>query len=259
MGTDRLKTALVASIAAICLAGCGGPVGNPADIQAWAKPYEVHVTAKDYVIQPPDEIEIRCELAPEVHLQRQRVRPDGKVSFERIGEVEIAGLAPTQAAAVIKEKLRPFYELTGQYPVDVRVAAFTSKVYYVLGEVSRPGPAIYSGRDSVMTALSANYPTITAWEQKTRVIRPSSDAAVPAKIFKVNYAKMRARGETSMDVLLEEGDVIYVPPTILARVAMVLEEAIRPIARAFYGAYLVQNPPLETERGYLPTSGGSRF
>jgi hypothetical protein len=58
------------------------------------------------------------------------------------------------------------------------------------------------------------------------------------------------------NVLLEKGDIVYVPPTIPASIAMVLEEFISPIARAFYGAYLVQNPPSTFEGGYSPTSGG---
>jgi hypothetical protein len=48
---------------------------------------------------------------------------------------------------------------------------------------------------------------------------------------------------------------VYVPPTILASVAMVLEEFISPVARAFYGAYLFQNPP-STGGGYSPMGGG---
>jgi hypothetical protein len=42
-------------------------------------------------------------------------------------------------------------------------------------------------------------------------------------------------------VLLQEGDVIYVPPTVLAAIAMKIEEVIRPIARAFSGANIVQS------------------
>jgi hypothetical protein len=76
-------------------------------------------------------------------------------------------------------------------------------------------------------------------------------------IFEVNYAKMIAEGDTSKDVLLEEGDIVYVPPTILATVAMTIEEFITPIARAFYGYYLVNNPPT-AEQGYRPTSSTYR-
>ena len=66
---------------------------------------------------------------------------------------------------------------------------------------------------------------------------------------------MITRGDITKDVLLQEGDIVYVPPTILASIGMVAEQFITPIARAFYGWYLVQNPPISTDRGYTPTGG----
>jgi hypothetical protein len=117
---------------------------------------------------------------------------------------------------------------------------------------------IYTGRDSVLTAVSEAHISVTAWEQRTRVIRPSRDPNVKPKIFKVNYKRMIARGDASKDVLLQEGDIIYIPPTILAAIAMKLEEAIRPLARAFSGAYMVQNPPTEGRTSSSGMYGGYR-
>ncbi len=48
----------------------------------------------------------------------------------------------------------------------------------------------------------------------------------------------------------------FVAITVLAAIGMVLEEFITPVARAFYGWYLVQNPPIATDRGYTPVGGG---
>jgi hypothetical protein len=64
---------------------------------------------------------------------------------------------------------------------------------------------------------------------------------VKAKIFEVDFDRMMAHGELGKNVLLQEGDVIYVPPTVLSAIAMKIEEVIRPIARAFSGIYIVQN------------------
>jgi polysaccharide export outer membrane protein len=242
---------LLASIG--LLAGCFS--SNPEDIQAFVKPYEVNVTAEDYVLQPPDEIEVHCSAVPEVNMQRQRIRPDGVVSFEGIGEVEAAGKTPEQLASVLKEKIAKLYSVPGDHPVDVRIAMYGSKVIYVTGQVMRPGPMNYTGRDSVLTALVATQPNPMAWKARVQVIRPAATEDVPPRIFEVDYNKMVVHGDTSKDVLLQEGDIIYVPPTILASIGMVLEEFITPVARAFYGWYLVQNPPVSTERGYYPSGG----
>jgi polysaccharide export outer membrane protein len=235
------------------LAGCFS--SNPADIEAYVKPHEVNVTAENYILQPPDDVEIHCTQVPEVHLQRQRIRPDGKISFEGLGEVEAAGKTPAQVANALKEKIAQLYSVPGDHPVDVRISAYGSKVVYVMGQVQRPGPMNYTGRDSVLTALAASQPNQMAWKARIQVVRPAATDDADPRIFEVNLNKMIIHGDTSKNVLLQEGDVIYVPPTILASIAMVLEEFISPVARAFYGAYLVQNPPISNQ-GYYPGSGG---
>jgi polysaccharide export outer membrane protein len=248
------------ALAAITLVG-GCFSSNPEDIQAFVKPFEVNVTAENYVLQPPDEIEIQCSQVPEVHLQRQRIRPDGKVSFETLGEIEVAGKTPSEVAEIIRQQVEEFYRLPEDdqvHPVDVRLVAYASKRIYVLGQVYRPGPQVYTGRDSVLTAVAGANPLTTAWEQRIQVIRPSRQEDIPPRIFEVDYEQMIVHGDISKDVLLEEGDIVYVPPTVLAAVAMVLEEFLTPVARAFYGAYLVQNPPSTAEGGYRPYGGTYR-
>jgi len=226
------------------LTGCYS--ANPKDIQAFLKPYEVNVTAENYILQPPDEIEIRCSKVPELNMQNQRIRPDGKVSFEGLGEFEVAGKTPKEVAAMLEKKAIELYTLVGDQPIDVRIIVYASKVFYVLGQVNRPGPKVYTGRDSVLSSLAWAQPNPMAWEQRTQVIRPSVDKNVKPKIFAVNYKRMIVHGDTSKDVLLEEGDIIYVPPTIFAAVALKLEEVLRPIARAFSGAYMLESGPTGT-------------
>jgi polysaccharide export outer membrane protein len=248
--------AVLASISLI--AGCFA--SRPEDIEAFVKPYEVNVTAEDYIVQPPDEIEVHCSQAPtipEIHMQRQRVRPDGKVSFEVLGEIEVAGKTPKQIVAVIEEQLKKLNKFPGDNPVDVRVAVFASKAFYVVGQVMRPGPRNYTGRDSLMTALAAAEPNPLAWEQRVQVVRPAAQEDAKPRIFEVDYEKMITRGDLTKDVLLQEGDIVYVPPTVLAAIGLVLEEFITPVARAFYGWYLVQNPPTQTQ-GYSPYGGTYR-
>ena len=253
---NALRTLVLAAllIAMSLVAGCFS--ANPDDIHAFVKPYEVDVTAENYVFQPPDEIEIHCSQVPEIHMQRQRIRPDGKISFEALGEITVAGKTPEEVAAILKEKVALLYTLPGDSAVDVRVAVYASKVFYVLGQVARPGPQNYTGRDSLLTSLATAHPVTTAWEQCVQVIRPSVNEDERPMIFQVNYAKMRATGDISKNVLLEEGDIVYVPPTILASIAMTIEEFITPVARAFYGYYLVSNPPT-ADQGY--SAGASRF
>jgi polysaccharide export outer membrane protein len=245
-----INVAIVVSllILAVGLTGCFS--SHPKDIEAYLKPHQTSVTADKYVLQPPDEIEIHCVRVPEINIQRQRIRPDGKVSFENVGEFMAAGKTPQELANDMKQKLSTLYMLVGEEPIEVRVIAFKSKVYYVLGQVYLPGPKLYSGRDTVLTAIAEAQLNPMAWLGRIQVIRPSADKSVKPKIFEVDFDRMSAHGDATKNVLLQEGDVIYVPPTVLAAIAMKIEEFIRPIARAFAGVNIVQSGGQQNVSGY---------
>jgi len=238
---SRVLTGTMLLVVAVGLGGCFS--SDPENIKAFMMPQKVDVSADTYILEPPDDIEVHCTNVPEINLQTQQIRPDGKVSFEAIGEIDAAGKTPAQVANILRAKVLELYQIEGEYPIDVRVVGFRSKRIYVFGQVAAPGAQVYSGRDTVMGAIAlAGSPTVLAWVERIQVIRPSHDKNVKAKIFEVNFDRMAAHGEAHTDVLLQEGDVIYVPPTILAAAAMKIEEVIRPVARAFSGYYIVSRP-----------------
>ncbi len=245
----RVTKVGILSLIMFGLTGCFS--SNPENIQAFLMPYMVDTTSDTYILQPPDKVVVYCMKVPEIHEQLQQIRPDGKISFEGVGELEAAGKSPEQLAIDLRVKVLDRYkaDLVDEKSIDLRVAAFQSKVYYVLGQVYEPGPRIYTGRDTVLTALALARPNPMAWKERIQIIRPSYDENVEAKVFELNFDRMIAHGDTRMNVLLQEGDVIYVPPTVLGWIALRIEEVIRPIARAFSGVYTVRRG-LDNERYY---------
>jgi len=184
MKYTRAITLAMLTLFTISMAGCFS--SNPKDIEAFLMPSKVNVTTRNYIVQPPDEIEIHCSRVPEIDLQRQQIRPDGKISFEAVGELDVAGKTPAQVANILEGKVLELYQIEGDNPIDVRVVAFRSKRIYVFGQVGSPGAQIYSGRDTVLGALAlAGSPTVLAWEQRIQVIRPSSNKNVKPKILNV--------------------------------------------------------------------------
>jgi polysaccharide export outer membrane protein len=249
MNLARLANVVVLTLMVIGLTGCFS--SNPSDIVAFRKPYEVDVTADKYILQPPDEIVVYCAKVPEIHDQRQKIRPDGKISFEGIGELEAAGKTPKELANDLRVKVLDLYksEHVVENSIDLRIMSFQSKVYYVFGQVYEPGPRIYTGRDSVLTAIALAQPNPMAWIERIQIIRPSDNQNMKPKIFELNLDRLMAHGDTSKNVLLQEGDIIYVPPTILGWMALKVEEVIRPIARAFSGVYTVRRG-MDSDRRY---------
>jgi protein involved in polysaccharide export with SLBB domain len=260
-GLPAISTLFVA-LSTVSLTGCFS--SYPEAIEAYLKPDKVDVTAERYVLQPPDQIVVHCSEVPEIHGHAQLIRPDGKISFEDIGEIEAAGRTPEQLANILRARVLELYKLEGDNPVDIRIVTYQSKKYYVLGEVAGPGPQVYSGRDTVFSALALAQPTRQAWIERIQVIRPSRDENVKAKIFEVNFDRMQAHGELSKDVLLQEGDVIYVPPTVFAAAAFKIAEFVQPIGAAISGAWTVSSAQYlgnaYSGRGYYGGSGyGSSY
>jgi len=229
MNRKQMMQGVLSLVATLTLTGCFS--ARPQDIEAFRMPHGVLVTTNNYLLQPPDEIELHCKKIPEVDMQRQRIRPDGKISFESLGEFTVAGKTPGQVAKMVEARAAEMYTLPEGEPVSVRVVAFESAVYYVLGEVSRPGPKAYTGRDSLLSALAEANLEVTAWKDKIQVIRPSPDKNT-RRIFAADYRAIVEHGNTEKNVLLEEGDIVYVPPTILAAISQVIAEFARPIGQA---------------------------
>ena len=255
MKCSRVILWTILSPLTVILTGCFS--SNPADVRAFLMPDKVDVSTRNYILHPPDEIEIHCSGVPEIDIQRQQIRPDGKVSFEAIGEIDAAGKTPSQVANVLRGMILELYEIEGEHTIDVRVVAFRSKRYYVLGQVVRPGAQAYTGRDTVLGALAlAGSPTVLAWLDRIQVIRPSANKNVKPKIFEFDYDRAAAHGDATKDVLLQPDDIIYVPPTVLAAAAMKIEEFIRPIARAFSGYYIMGGGTAEDASRYRYASYG---
>jgi protein involved in polysaccharide export with SLBB domain len=201
------------------------------------------LTAKDYILQPPDEVRVYCSRVPEIHLISQRIRPDGYISFESLGKFYAAGKTPQQLSDIMKERILFLYALDGDNPIDVRILAYKSKVFYVLGHVFSPGSKTCTGRDTVFRAVSEANPTNSAWLGRIQIIRPSRDESIKPKIYEVDFDKMSAHGELYDDVFLEEGDIVYVPPTVLAAVGLTVRELVSPVAAAFSTVNVVQGVP----------------
>ncbi len=245
----RALMLIVFLVITISLTGCFS--ANPKDLEAFLRPSEADVTADNYILEPPDEIMVISSKVPELQGisgaggftgggstlgYTQTIRPDGYISFENFGEIYVAGKTPRQVAKIIGEKASKLYNLTGDYPVDVRVNQYLSKFYYVLGQVSNPGAKIFTGRETTLSALGKAVPKTLAWKEQVQVIRPSADPTAKPKIFRLDYRRMIERGEMKHNVLLQEGDIIYVPPTILASIGLTIQELFGPI---FQGAGVV--------------------
>ena len=154
--------------------------------------------------------------------QTARVDIDGTVVLTEVGAVHVAGQTRAELEAFLTQKYSPYYVQT---KIDVRIQT-AGKVYFIFGEVAGQGRKQFPGDLTVFEAvMDANPDAQTANLARTRVIR--ADPRDPL-IIPVNLAAMM-RGDSTDNVLIQERDIIYVPPTMIAEFGYFLADLMFPI------------------------------
>lgn len=230
----RIGTCLTAAISLLVVStGCGE---RDVNLSAFIHDHEAQVSASDYRVQPPDTIEISAAAAPEIDGEVQKIRQDGKISLRLIGEVEVAGMTPVEIARKLESLLSAYYR---DPKVSVRLGNALSKKYYVFGQVGGRGSYQYTGRDTVLSAIAAAKPSPIACLDLVKVIRPSHDASKRVEMT-VDCNRMLKNGELEQNVYLQEGDIVYVPPTVLGWIGLRFGELLFPVQPA---AQTIAIPP----------------
>src|SRR5512135_386445 len=88
-----------------------------------------------YTIQPNDLLEIFVWKEPDL-TRKVLVRPDGRVSFPLVQDMQAAGISPGELKLQVEKKLSEFLSAP---EVTIIVEAIQSYRVYVLGKVQKPG------------------------------------------------------------------------------------------------------------------------
>ncbi len=191
-------------LAGLMLAGCAGHAVS------FEQPHDPAAPLPEYRLGFGDVIEVRFYQHEQFN-RTQTIRPDGRITLERIGDVAAAGLTPTQLDSTITEKYRSFVldpELT------VFVLEFGSQVVAVLGEVKTPGLYPVSGATTPLEVIAAaGGQTVAARLTSVMLLRRDQQGElVPHRLDLRRFDK---RSPMPENWLLQGGDILYVPRTVI--------------------------------------------
>lgn len=105
-----------------------------------------------YRIGPKDLVEIKVFEVPELNLER-RVSDEGSINLPLIGDVPAMGLTNSELADRLKALLESRY--VQRASVSVFIKEFRSRPITVMGAVRNPGNLAFSGRWTLLEAISA--------------------------------------------------------------------------------------------------------
>lgn len=159
-----------------------------------------------YRIGADDVLTVNVWHEPEVS-RNVPVRPDGKISLPLVGDVQAAGMTPTELQNELEARFTKF--LTNP-AVSVIVAEIRSQRINVLGQVLRPGTyALIPPMNVIDAVATAGGLSEFAKPNKIYVLRTLPTGQVER--IKVQYKNVLKGKRGSEDVILQTRDTVVVP------------------------------------------------
>jgi polysaccharide export outer membrane protein len=209
----RLSRLVLSSAVALALAGAGCAYTLTPAPSAELQPYRVGA---------PDELVVTILPEPVV-LEKPIVRPDGMITIQLVGDVPAAGRTTDEIASDIEERISRYKRGAR---ATVALSKAESSAVTVFGEVRTPMSFPLLKQTRVAEALGkVGGPTSFAKLDSIQVVRPAQTGTV---VYPVDLAAIRS-GDLATNLVVEGGDIIYVPPTLLAKIGYAMQQLLFPI------------------------------
>jgi polysaccharide biosynthesis/export protein len=173
---------------------------------------------EDYRIQLSDVMEIHLPFSPEYD-EAATVQPDGFIRLREAAPVRAAGMKVQELEAAIVQAYRPILK---DPVVSIVLKDFQKPSFYASGEVGRPGRYDLRSNITLLQAITEAGGLINERSSKKQVIlmRPEGNSMYRTKVVDVSTL-MKPQGMHE-DVVIQPGDVIYVPQKKMSKIARFL-------------------------------------
>ena len=160
-------------------------------------------TPQNYTLGPGDVVNVDVWGASQENVS-ETISPDGTITIEGIGVIQLGGLTVSQAKSRLKSVLGPRYQGS---KIDLTLGQTRTITVSVMGEVKMPGTFTLSAFATVYNALyMAGGPNEIGTLRNVKVYRKGK------LISNVDVYDFLLNGKLSGDVRLQDNDVITVSP-----------------------------------------------
>ena len=158
---------------------------------------------QDYVLGPGDTV--RVQLFGNVNgIYEFEVSRDGVLNLPEIGPITVAGLPFSEFRQDLHERVR---EMLIGTQVSVTMGQLRTIRVFVLGDVKQPGSYVVSGLATMSSALYQG-----GGISKIGTLRDVQLKRNGRVASRLDLYELLLNGDTSSDMRLQPGDVIFVPP-----------------------------------------------
>lgn len=219
-----MKKYLLAAVLGLALTFCGA------------------AAAEEYIMTPGDQLQIYVLGHPDISSTRANsdssytVRPDGKLNFPLVGEIDVNGLTVFEFTNLLTKELS---EYIINPKITVNVAKLGTTRVFVLGEVKNQGMHELTKSHRVLDALGAAG-GFTEKSAKKSIFLVRNGVREADRVQKLNILNYVKKGDMSQNLVLQEGDCLFLTSNHKLTLMDVLLAATR-ITDAWTDAKYIKN------------------
>jgi polysaccharide biosynthesis/export protein len=196
-------------ITLLLMAGCSSSVAG----RAGTLPQNSASPAKEYRIQPGDQLDIKLFYNPELN-EQLTVRPDGRITLQLVNDVMAAGLTPAELTAILTKAYAG--ELRNPKVAVILRTSVGDRVY-VDGEVNRAGLIPLVGPTTILQSISqAGGIKETAKSGEVILLRKTEGNKMTA--FRINLDDAFTGAGENQDLYLKPNDIVFVPKSTISNI-----------------------------------------
>lgn len=157
----------------------------------------------EYIVGPGDVLEVQLVGSTKGRYSLV-VGRDGQINFPELGPIAVSGMTFDDARAMVTERVND--QLIGTQ-VSIQMGELRSIRVFVLGDANEPGSYTVSGLSTVTNALF-----LSGGVKRIGSLRNIELKRGGRTVSKLDLYDLLLKGDTSGDVRLMPGDVIFIPP-----------------------------------------------
>lgn len=167
-----------------------------------------------YRLQPGDVVEVQYRYTPEYN-QTVTIQPDGFVSLEIVGDVQVGELTLKQVRAVLIEKASTRLK---DPEVTLLLREFQRPYFVIAGEVNQPGKFEMREKTTALQAvmLAGGFKNSA---KTSRILLFRKVNADTAEVKVVDLRKIKRTGDLERNLALQPGDMLLVPESTITKIA----------------------------------------
>lgn len=160
-------------------------------------------TSQEYTLRPGDIISIHVVDNPEFSV-RSKIRPDGRINFAVLGDIQVAGLTTQEVVKRMEEKLQPY---VNNAAVSVTIEQYFANKIFIIGDVGANGEFEIFEPIDVIRAVAMGGGLRNPKTKEARIIRSNGEIV----IVPLRQLFSSAGAAKNEKYLLHPGDTLYVP------------------------------------------------